>query len=158
MSDLEQQIIETWQINHKVNLMVLDALNDEALGLSLSKRGGGNVGHQLAHIYNVRFWHAEKIDNALISGSKTVKAEDEKTIDMLRELHEISTEWITKILTKAILENKAIKGTKRGIIPYLGKMLAHEAHHRGNILLTLKISGFKLPDTLKYTIWDWNNL
>ncbi|HMG16408.1 MAG TPA: DinB family protein, partial [Saprospiraceae bacterium] len=107
---------------------------------------------------NVRFWHMEKQDKTIIKDSKSVKAEDEKTIDMLRELHEISTEWLTHVLTRSIIENKKIKGSKRGIIPYLSNFIAHESHHRGNILLTLKISGFKLPDTLKYTIWDWNNL
>ena len=158
MTDLESQIIETWQINHRVNLMLLDALTEESLGFTLLPRGGGSIGHQLAHIYNVRYWHIEKIDKSLIKDSKTVKAEEEKTIEMLRELHAISADWVTQILTKSIKDNKKIAGTKRGIIPYLGNYLAHEAHHRGNILLTLKLSGFKLPNTLKYTIWDWNNI
>ncbi len=157
MTDLEIQIIETWQINHRVNLMLLDALTDESLHFSLSPRGGGSIGHQLAHIYNVRYWHIEKIDKSLIKDSKTIRAEDEKTIDLLRELNEISVEWINKILENAI-NGKKIKGTKRGIITYLGYFIAHEAHHRGNILLTLKLSGFKLPDKLKYSIWDWNNI
>jgi hypothetical protein len=50
MSPIEQQISDTWFINHRTNIKLLDNLTEEALTLSTSKRGGGSVGHQLAHI------------------------------------------------------------------------------------------------------------
>lgn len=31
--------------------------------------------------------------------------------------------------------------------------LAHDAHHRGNILLTLKLSGHKVDTDTQYGIW-----
>jgi uncharacterized damage-inducible protein DinB len=66
MTTIEKQILETWFINHRTNLKVLDNLTEEALTLSTSKRGGGNVGHQFAHMYNVRFWKLEKINQELV--------------------------------------------------------------------------------------------
>ena len=32
----------------------------------------------------------------------------------------------------------------------LGYFISHESHHRGNILLTLKQSGEKIADTVKW--------
>jgi hypothetical protein len=43
MNVIEQQILETWFINHRTNLKLLDNLTEESLTLSTSKRGGGNV-------------------------------------------------------------------------------------------------------------------
>jgi len=48
------QCIDTWQANNRINLMLLEELNDEALASTLSKRGGRTVAQQLAHIHAVR--------------------------------------------------------------------------------------------------------
>lgn len=158
MTPIEQQIIDTWFINHRTNLLLLDNLTEEALDFSTSKRGGGSVGHQLAHIYNVRFWKLEKYDKQLISHLTTIKAEDTKTIRMLKDCHNESAELVGQLLTKSITDGGNVKGFKRGVVPLLGYFIHHEAHHRGNIILTLKLSGFKLPTELQYGIWEWNKL
>ena len=158
MTSIEKQILETWFINHRTNLKVLDNLTEEALTLSTSKRGGGSVGHQLAHMYNVRFWKLEKINQELVKDLTTVKAEDSKTISMLKDCHTVSARLIAEVLKKGIEDGGNIKGNKRGLVPLLGYFIHHEAHHRGNILLTLKLCGYKLTDELKYGIWEWNKL
>lgn len=158
MTTLEQQIINTWFINHRTNLMLIDELAEEALDYTTSKRGGGTVGHQLAHMYNVRFWKLEKYDKQLASDLSSIKAEDKKTIQMLKECHSISAERIGEMLEDGLKKGGTIKGFKRGVVPLLGYFISHEAHHRGNILLTLKNCGFKISDKLKYGIWEWNKI
>lgn len=158
MNIIEQQILDTWFINHRTNLKLLDNLTEEALMLTTSKRGGGSVGYQLAHIYNVRFWKLEKIDNGLIKDLGTIKAEDVKTITILRDCHSITADLIAEVLKKGIENNGTVKGNKRGLVPLLGYFIHHEAHHRGNILLTLKLCDFKLTDEVKYGIWEWNKI
>ena len=158
METIEKQILETWYINHRTNLKLLNSITEESLGFTTSKRGGGTVGHQLAHMYNVRYWKLERFDKALISDLATVKATDEKSISMLIDCHEITAELIGKVLKDGIENDGRVKGFKRGLVPMLGYFIHHEAHHRGNILLTLKLCGFKLPDELKYGIWEWNKI
>ena len=158
MTTIEQQILDTWFINHRTNLKLLDNLTEEALSLTTSKRGGGTVGHQLAHIYNVRFWKLEKFNKELVKDLTTIQAEDTKTIAMLKGSHTISADLIAEVLKKGIADNGNVKGSKRGVVPLLGYFIHHEAHHRGNILLTLKLCDFKLSDELKYGIWEWNKI
>lgn len=158
MTQIEQQIVETWFINHRTNLMLLDNISEEALTLTTSKRGGGSVGHQLAHMYNVRFWKLEKYDKFLVKELTTIKAEDIKTIKMLKDCHTVTADLVGQLLEKSITDGGKVKGFKRGAVPFLGYFIHHEAHHRGNILLTLKLCGFKLPAKLQYGIWEWNSL
>src|SRR6266513_3409916 len=49
-----EQLIETWQINHRVTLKLLKALSDETLQATLSTRGGRGIARQLAHVHEVR--------------------------------------------------------------------------------------------------------
>ncbi len=158
MNTIEQQILDSWFINHRTNLKLLDNLTEEALTLTTSKRGGGSVGHQLAHIYNVRFWKLERIDKELVKELTTVKAKDTKTIEMLKDCHIVTADLIAEVLKRGIENNGVVKGNKRGLVPLLGCFIHHEAHHRGNILLTLKLCGFKLNNELKYGIWQWNKI
>lgn len=158
MGTIENQIIETWFINHRTNLMIIDALTPEVLYLTTSKRGGGTIGHQLAHMYNVRFWKLEKYNKSLVSDLTAIKAEDVKSLEMLKGCHTVSADRVGKILEDGIKNGGDVKGFKRGVVPLLGYFISHEAHHRGNILLTLKLCGFKIPDELKYGIWEWNKI
>lgn len=158
MSPIEEQIIETWLINHRTNLMILENLTEEALLLTTSKRGGGSVGHQFAHMYNVRIWKIENINKSLVTDFKTIRKEDTKTLALLKDYHTLSTNLIIDVLKKGIEDHGTIKGNKRGLVPLLGYFIHHEAHHRGNILLTLKLGGFKLSDEVKFGIWEWNKI
>jgi uncharacterized damage-inducible protein DinB len=47
-----------------------------------------------------------------------------------------------------------IPSFKRNAVPTLMYFVSHEAHHRGSIMLTIKTSGIKIPETLKWGIWD----
>ncbi len=158
MTALEKQVMDTWFINHRINLMLIGELTEEALDMTTSKRGGGTVGHQLAHMYNVRFWKLEKLDKKLVADLATITAEDKKTIPMLTDCHTLSADRVARLLEDSLNNNAAIKRFSRGVVPLLGYFITHEAHHRGNILLTLKNCGFRITDKLKYTIWDWNKI
>ena len=48
-----QQLVETWQINNRINLYVLDAIPQEHLVDALVSKGR-SVGEQFAHVHNVR--------------------------------------------------------------------------------------------------------
>lgn len=158
MIDLHTQILETWQVNNKVNLMILDNISNDVLDYTFAPRGGGKIGHQFAHMYNVRYWKIENAKRPLVKGFQTIKSADPKTIDFLKERLTTTSHMIEKIIADSLGNEGQVKGFKRGLVPFIGYFISHESHHRGNILLTLKNQGFKLPEHLKYGIWEWNKI
>jgi hypothetical protein len=51
---MKDQLIDTWQINNRMNLLLMDNISDAGMQKSLSTRGGRTVSLQLVHVHNVR--------------------------------------------------------------------------------------------------------
>jgi uncharacterized damage-inducible protein DinB len=154
-----EQLIESWQINHRVTLKLLKALSDDDLKATLSTRGGRDVARQLAHLHEVRLTWAE-ITSKTNRNAKLphfAKGESPAKKELVKAL-EVSARAIETSIRESWANGGKVTGFKRGLMPMVGYLIAHESHHRGSIMLTLKQTGHKLNDELKWGLWDWNKL
>ena len=148
------QLIETWQIHDRINLYLLDAIDPEHLkDLAASK--GRNVGEQFAHIHNVRLMWLKQAAPEL--GGELEKIEKERAIDrqLLRRSIIDSGQAVSKLLAKGIEAGGKIKGFKPHVAAFLGYLVAHESHHRGQIALSLKQAQHPLSKKVLFGIWEW---
>jgi uncharacterized damage-inducible protein DinB len=155
---INQQLIETWQINNRVNMKLLDGITDEGLEDTLSKRGGRTVALQFAHLHNVRLGWLEVCAKDLLKGQTKIDTAGEVGKALLKKRLTESGEAIGKLIAQGVINDGKIKGYKRGIVPMIGYLVAHDAHHRGNMLLTLKQCGHKLTQQVQFGIWDWEKI
>jgi uncharacterized damage-inducible protein DinB len=151
-----EQLCETWRINHRVTLKILDALPAEALKASLSTRGGRDIARQLAHVHEVRATWLRKPD--IPKGiTRFAKGESPPKVRLRAALEE-SAGAVERLIRRACAEGGKVGGFKRDIVALLGYLIAHESHHRGSILLTAKQSGHSLPEELRWGIWSWDRI
>ena len=154
-----EQLVEAWQINHRVTLKLLDALSDDALQATLSTRGGRDVARQLAHVHESRLLLAEVTSKTNRDAKLPHFAKGEApTKKQLRAALAASALGVETSIREGWANGGKLPGFKRGVIPLAGYLIAHESHHRGSILLTLKQTGHKLSNELKWELWDWNKL
>ena len=74
---------------------------------------------------------------------------------LIAELNK-SAEAISKLLSQGFADKK-IKGFKPHPSAFFGYLIAHESHHRGQIILSLKQSGHPLDQKTQYGIWEWGS-
>lgn len=150
------EIIETWQINNRVNQMIITRLRPEDFLHTLSPRGR-NVGQQFIHLHSIRLARVQHFGKGIYDSSLELDKDQAVTAPMLQRAFDASGKQVEALLEQCY-ENGMGRAFKRGLIPFLGYVITHEAHHRGSILLTLKKNGFKLPNELRWGIWEWSRI
>lgn len=153
---MEGQIADTWNINNRINLYLLDAIPPEALsGLPTSK--GRNVGEQFAHIHNVRLMWLDAADKDLMDGLTKIEKADALDKDLLQHSLEMSGTAIETLLNRSVAAGGKVKGFKPHVTAFLGYLCAHEGYHRGEIGIILNQAGHKLDQKVAYGIWEWGS-
>jgi uncharacterized damage-inducible protein DinB len=155
---MTEELVETWLINNRVNLMLIKELSAEALQATLSTRGGRTVGQQLVHVYEVRRSKVELADKALAKKLPRVTREQGHDKALLERAFDESGDAVAELIRRAAAADGRVKGFKRGIVALVGYFIAHDAHHRGHILLTLKQAKVRRPEKLRFGPWEWNKI
>ena len=94
----------------------------------------------------------------LRKGARLFETKEEPDKSTLSDALEDSHDRIADLFRRVHAGEAGVRAMKRGIVPYLGYFISHEAHHRGNILLTLKQCGHAVDKKVAYAIWDWDRI
>ena len=148
------QNLETWEIHNRIVLYFLDAIEPDSL-LDVSPAKGRNVGEQFIHIHNVRLMWLKSAAPDLFAKQKKIEIKEAANKDFLRRSLVKSGDAIGTLLKRSFESDGKIKGFKPHVEAFLGYLISHESHHRGQAMLLLKQSGHHLGNKVLYGIWEW---
>src|SRR5689334_10775181 len=140
-----EQFLETWAINGRINAFFLDEIEPVVLWEKANK--GKAAGAQFSHIHNVRLMWLKASAPALLEGLE--KLEEGATKEQILAAHIQSGERMAALIGEG-LEAGKVKNFKPHAAAFLGYMLAHEAHHRGQAELILRQLGKPISDKVMY--------
>ncbi len=155
---MKKELIEAWRTNNKINLMLIDKITDEGMSATLSKRGGRGVAGEFAHMHNVRRMHIENRAKEHLEGLEKFATGEVPSKAQLKKALKASGKAVEALLVGALEGKPKHRGFKKGIFTTLAYFVSHEAHHRGRIVLTLKVSGNTLDKNMQMAIWGWDQI
>lgn len=116
--------------------------------------GGRNIADQFAHIHNVRMsWLNELM--AMDSNIVDVEIDSIESLDYakLRNSLKSSDRLVRALLEMGLKEEET--GWPMSPVRFMGYLISHESHTRGQVLLALKQSGHPAPPQVSFGIWQW---
>ncbi len=154
---MESDLIDAWNANVAANDLILGALGPEDLEARYSPRTR-TVASQFAHLHNVRISHAEARKAKGFDALEKYPRGAEPTKKELTKSLAASNDVIRELLAECERTGKMKSWSGRSPVSFLGYLISHESHHRGLVIVSLRLSGRKLDKDVTYGIWNWSKL
>ena len=151
---MTNQLVETWAIHDRINLYLLEAVDATSLS-SHSASKGRSVGEQFAHVHNVRLMWLKSAAPELLKGLNKIENEQAADKKLLAKSLSESGKAIGALLEHSLEAGGKVKGFKPHAAAFLGYLISHESHHRGQIALSLKQAGKPIDKKISYGLWEW---
>jgi uncharacterized damage-inducible protein DinB len=147
-------LLNAFNTNNRINHYLIDHLPAAAWKARPPEGKGRTIQAIVAHMHNVRvMWlksaaKGSKIPNQLDRGKATAP-------QALRAMEQ-SREALSVVLGRAITADGRVKGFRPDAIGFLAYLIAHDAHHRGQITMLARQVGHPLPQKIMFGMWEWN--
>jgi uncharacterized damage-inducible protein DinB len=143
---LAREVLATWRRHQQILLFLLARVPEKQLGALPAGSKGRDVARQFAHLNRTRLgwlhFHATGERPELPSAAKGERPKKKELSAALRESGKRVEDW----LAQALRREAHVRLFGRSPVRWMGYLIAHESHHRGQILLALKQSGFALGE------------
>jgi uncharacterized damage-inducible protein DinB len=148
---LSEPLLNAFDTNDRINQYLLDNLPAEAWRAEPPAKKGRNIAGIVAHMHNVRLmWLKaaggklpEQLDKSTVTPAQAKKALDQSRV-ALREL-----------LQTSLAGDGRVKRFRPDAASFIGYLIAHDAHHRGQITMLARQSGHAIPQKATFGMWEW---
>jgi uncharacterized damage-inducible protein DinB len=150
---VDEQLVETWNIHDRINRYLLAAVPADALDGALGPKHR-TVYKLFAHIHNVRLMWLQAAAPELMKGLSKLEGDKPDKAGLEKAL-KASGKAIEELVRKSFAAGGKVKGFKPHVTAFVGYLISHESHHRGQIGWTLKNTGHPLDQKTAYGLWEW---
>jgi uncharacterized damage-inducible protein DinB len=161
--DLEggRALIAAWHTSHRVTMYLLENLPAELWSRSVPGVPRRTLRMIAAHIHNARcMWIKMLRGRHRIAVPRPV---DGRTVGPaeLRSALSRSSEGITQLIRLGAahggeVPRAAWQNFPTDLVHFLSYFVAHEAHHRGQLVMLARQLGHRLPLVVRAGLWQWN--
>jgi uncharacterized damage-inducible protein DinB len=146
-------LLNAFNTNNRINHYLISQVPAEAWGAKPPGGKGRSIPAIVAHMHNVRVMWLK----AAAKGSKIPEQLDRAKVTPSQALAamEQSREALAVVLSRAMESDGRIKGFRPDVVGFFAYLVAHDAHHRGQIALLARQLGHPLPQKVMFGMWEW---
>lgn len=149
---LPQALLVAFDTNDRINQYLIDNLPAAAWLAEPPQGKGRTIAAIVAHIHNVRLMWLK----AAAKGSNIPEPLDRSvTVAQASKALEQSRAALAELLKSALDGGGGVKGFRPDVAGFFGYLIAHDAHHRGQICMLARQAGHALPQKAMFGMWEW---
>lgn len=147
-------LLESWRINQRINTYLIENVSDEAWTAKPPGGKGRTIAAIFAHVHNVRLMWLKVTAKGSALPDKADRGDLARSgaIAALAE----SAASIERVIEKGLVSGK-VTGFPPSVAAFLGYMIAHDAHHRGQATMLARQVGHPIPAQAMFGVWEWNS-
>jgi uncharacterized damage-inducible protein DinB len=148
---LPEALLSAYDINDRINRYLIENLPDAAWRAKPPDGKGRDVASVVAHMHNVRvMWLKatkgkipEQLDRQTVTAEQAAKGLEQ------------SRAALREVLAVSLAGDGSIKGFRPDVAGFFGYLIAHDAHHRGQITMLARQVGHPIPQKATFGMWEW---
>jgi uncharacterized damage-inducible protein DinB len=146
-----EAMLSAFDTNDRINQYLLDNLPAEAWRAEPPANKGRDIAGVVAHMQNVR-----------VMWLKATKGDVPDQLDRLsvtpfqaKHALESSRAALHEVLRSSLAGDGRIKGFRPDVAGFVAYLIAHDAHHRGQITMLARQAGHAIPQKAMFGMWEW---
>jgi uncharacterized damage-inducible protein DinB len=161
--ELRDTILNTWRTSNRVTVFLIEHLPPELWAATVPGAPRRTIRMIAGHLHNSRCMWIKTLGQ--IQGVPVPRSVDRRRVErreLVPALHRISR-GILHLLTLGCEQGGSIaapstytwRNLPLDVGHVLGYFVAHEAHHRGQIVVVARALGYRLPAAVTGGLWQW---
>jgi len=151
---LPAAMLKAFKTNDRINRYLIENLPSDAWRAKPADGKGRTIAAIVAHMHNVRVMWLK------VAKAENIPAQlDRVTVTPAQAMRalESSHDALGIIMSRALETDGRIKGFRPDVAGFLGYLIAHDAHHRGQIAMLARQVGHPLPQKAMFGMWEWGS-
>lgn len=154
-SELPVALLNSFNTNNRINQYLIDSISPAAWRAKTPDGKGRSIAAIVAHMHNVRvMWLKVSAKDGVIPAqldrSKVTPGQALRGMEQTREA-------LCALISGAMNGDGRVKGFRPDVAGFLGYLIAHDAHHRGQIAMLARQFGYPLPQKIMFGMWEWGS-
>ncbi|MCC7014566.1 MAG: DinB family protein [Planctomycetes bacterium] len=151
--DLGSALVDALATSERINQYLLEHLEPSAWDTPAPVGKGRTIRGIVAHLHNVRVLWLSVSAPEIPAPAKVQR--EQLTLDDAKLALRASAEALGELVRRALAGGGHVKDFKPDVVGFASYVIAHEAHHRGQICLIARMLGQPLSQQVGFGLWEW---
>ena len=152
---LPESLLNAFETNERINQFLLENLPGEAWRAKPPEGKGRDIAAIVSHMHNVRVMWLK----AAAKGSKIPEQLEKSTVTVAQAAKALDQSFVAleAVLKSALESDGRVKGFRPDVAGFVGYLIAHDAHHRGQISMLARQVGHPISQKAMFGMWEWGS-
>jgi len=146
-----EALLSAFDTNERINQYLLENLPVLSWRANPPGGGGRTIAAIVAHVHNVRVMWLKATKGNIPAQLDRLTVTPAQARKALAESHAA----LHEVIAAALKADGRIKGFRPDVAGFVGYLIAHDAHHRGQVTILARQVGYPISQKTMFGMWEW---